>query len=89
MTLAVAGQVNYKALALIIFSIKTFLKPTDLSQTERQKTPVSLYHIQQKQISSVSYMVHMFVFSVFSIHRSDLLLLNMIQGARSFLSFCF
>ena len=34
-------------------------------------------------------MVHMFVFFVFSIHRSDLLLLNMVQGARSFLSFYF
>ena len=32
---------------------------------------------------------NMFVFFVFSIHRSDLLLLNMVQGARSFLSFYF
>ena len=39
----------------------------DLSETERQKTPGSWYHIQQKQISSVSYMVHMFEFSIFSI----------------------
>ena len=62
---------------------------TDLSETERQKTPGSLYHIQQKQIFSVRYMVHIFVFSVFSIHRRDLPLLNMVQGTRSFLSFCF
>ena len=55
-----------------------FLFPSDiatlLSETERQKTPGSLYHLQQKQISSVS-------ICVFSIHRSDLLLLNMVQGA--------
>ena len=27
---------------------------TGLSETERQKTPGSLYHIQQKQITSVN-----------------------------------
>ena len=65
------------------------MKSTDLSETERQKTPGSLYHIQQKQITSLSYMVLMVVFFVFSIHRSNLLLVNMVQGARIFLSFCF
>ena len=52
-----------------------FTRTTDLPETERQ--------------TSVSYVVHMFVFFIFSIHRSNLLLLNMVQGARGFLSFCF
>ena len=45
----------------------TLQSATDLSETERQKTPSSLYHIQQKQISFASYMVHTFEFSFFSI----------------------
>ena len=41
----------------------------------------SLYHIQQKQMPSLGYMVHSSQFSFFPIHRRHLLLLNMVQGA--------
>ena len=64
------------------------MKTTDLSETERQKTPGSLYLVPYSTKANL-FCEHMFIFSVFSIHRSDLFLLNMVQGTRSFLSFCF
>ena len=65
--------------------------PTDLPETERQKTPGSLYHLYSIKANRFfelrrqknKHMNHVVA------HRSDLLLLNMVQGARSFLSFCF
>ena len=78
---------------LAIFSLRNVpvicLQITDLSETERQKTPGSLYHIQQRQISSVNWEDRKYKYMNHVSHRKDLLLLNMVQGARSFLSFCF
>ena len=83
------------------YNLRVWLKPkqvkellamaftTDLPETERQKTPGSLYHIQQKQIASVNWEDKKYKHMDHVAHRSDLLLLNMVQRAWSFLYFCF